>query len=189
MVRKLTYFVNLINSMLVLVSHVLCFSGSFIPNIYVHESSSMFNGRINHDFDLKVPDMIHNIITELFSNPLRIWYQKFSHIFVFTSVVKFGMNVTNTSGEINGNVAWKLENVATTLNKTINNISTMFSYYFKTRYKFAVFFIVDEIFRWKLTLSASFSKINFSKFSCQAPLTFNPYTKFDPTSEVGLNEE
>ncbi len=38
----------------------------------------------------------------------------------------FGVNIQNTLGEINGNVAWKLENVVTTLNKTINNI-TQFS--------------------------------------------------------------
>ena len=34
------------------------------------------------------------------------------------------------------------------------------------------FFIVDEIFRWNLTLCRSFSKIKFSKCSCQAPLMF-----------------
>ncbi len=56
---------------------------------------------------LKVPDMIHNIIPQFFSNPLSFWYQKFSHIFL-TFVVKFGLNIPNTLGEINGNVAWKL---------------------------------------------------------------------------------
>ncbi len=30
---------------------------------------------------------------------------------------------------------------------------------------------MSEIFRWKLTLSTSFSKINFSKCSCQTPLS------------------
>ena len=30
---------------------------------------------------------------------------------------------------------------------------------------------MDEIFRWKLTLSTSFSMINISKCSCQAPLS------------------
>ena len=34
---------------------------------------------------------------------------------------------------------------------------------------FCYFPIVDEIFRWKVTLAASLSKINFSKLSCQAP--------------------
>ncbi len=81
---------------------------------------------------LKVPDMIHHIIPppNLFSNPLWFWYQKFSHIFL-TFAVKFGVNIPNTLGEgINRNVAWKLENVVTTLNKTINIISRIFSYYF-----------------------------------------------------------
>ncbi len=45
-------------------------------------------------------------------------------------MVKFGVNILNTLGAINGNDAWKLENVVTTLNKTINNISTFFPYYF-----------------------------------------------------------
>ena len=40
-----------------------------------------------------------------------------------------------------------LENVVATLNKTINKISTILYYYFKTRYKFTFFLIVDEIFR------------------------------------------
>ncbi len=95
--------------------------------------------------------------------------------------MKFGVNIPNTSGEINENVVWKLESVVTTLNKIINNISTFFSYYSQMRYKFASFFIVDEIFRWKLILSGSFIKINFSKCSCQAPVSphnFQGYSGF-----------
>ncbi len=57
------------------------------------------------------------------------------------------MNIPNTLEEINGNVAWKLENVVTTLNKTINNTSTLFSYNFETRFNFSTFLIVDAIFR------------------------------------------
>ena len=38
--------------------------------------------------------------------------------------------IPNTVGETNGNVDWKLENVVTTLNRTIKNISTIFSNYF-----------------------------------------------------------
>ncbi len=67
--------------------------------------------------------------------------------------------------------AWKLENVATTLNEIKNNISTIFSYFctskrdtvfhFFFHCRFAFFFIGDEIIRRKQTLSAS-SKINFS---------------------------
>ena len=56
--------------------------------------------------------------------------QNVNIVIFLTFMVKFGVNIPNTSGEINGNVAWKLENVVTTLNKTINNISTIFSYYF-----------------------------------------------------------
>ena len=97
-------------------------------------------------FILKVPDMIHNIITHpfffsnhpwFFSNHPWFWYQRFCHIFL-TFVLKFGVNIPNTLGEINRNVAWKLESVITTLNKTINNKSTIFSYYFLMRLMFPV---------------------------------------------------
>ncbi len=54
---------------------------------------------------------------------------KFSYIF-WTVVVKFCVNIQNTLVDINRNVAWKLENMITTLYKTINNISTIYSYYF-----------------------------------------------------------
>ncbi len=67
---------------------------------------------------LKVPDMIHNIITPIFFKPTVILVPKVP--FFLTIVVKFGVKIPNTLGEINGNVAWKLENVVTTLNKTIN---------------------------------------------------------------------
>ena len=81
--------------------------------------------------------------------------------------MKFGVNIPNTLGEINGNVAWKLENVVTTLNKTISNINTLALHLFLkflNEMQVCSFFIVDEIFRLKLTLSVSFSKVNFSKF-------------------------
>ena len=39
--------------------------------------------------------------------------------------MKISVSITNISGEINGNVAWKLESVVTALNKAINNISTI----------------------------------------------------------------
>ena len=67
--------------------------------------------------------------SQFFSNPLRFSYQKFSHIFL-TFVMTFGVNIQNTLGEISEKIAWKLEQVVTTLNKTINNISSIFSYYF-----------------------------------------------------------
>ena len=58
--------------------------------------------------------------------------------------------------------------VVTSPNKTINNISTMFSYNFLTRQKFAVFSLCMGYLDENLSLSASLSKINFSKFSCRA---------------------
>ncbi len=81
-----------------------------------------------------------------FSNPLWFWYQKFNHIFM-TLVVKFGVHIPNTLGEINGNVAWKLENVVTTQNKTINNISIFFLLLLN-KIQVCNFFIVNDIFRW-----------------------------------------
>ncbi len=63
--------------------------------------------------------------------------------------------------------------MVTTLNKTINTISVIFSYYFKTRYKFVVFSLwmsyLNELLEWKLTLSLSFNKIYFLKLSGQGP--------------------
>ena len=73
--------------------------------------------------------MNHNIIPPNFFKPTLILVPKFCHIFL-TLVVKFGASIEDTLGEIIGNVAWKLENVVTTLNRTINNISIIFSYYF-----------------------------------------------------------
>ncbi len=40
--------------------------------------------------------------------------------------MKFGVNIQNTLGDINGNVAWKLENVVNALNKTNNIIKHNF---------------------------------------------------------------
>ena len=48
--------------------------------------------------------------------------------------------------EIFKNMSNKYQSVVTTLSKTINNISVTFSYYFKTRYKFVLFFFtLDEL--------------------------------------------
>ena len=79
--------------------------------------------------------------------------------------MKFGVNIPNTSlGEINGNVVWKLKNVVKTLNKTINKHNkNNFLLLLLNEILVCSLFIVDEIFRWKLTLSASFSEINFFK--------------------------
>ena len=50
---------------------------------------------------LKLPDMIHNIIPHFFQ-PILIWYQTFSHVFL-TFMVKLGVSIPITLGEINGN--------------------------------------------------------------------------------------
>jgi len=55
-------------------------------------------------------------------------------------------------GEVNGNVTWKLGKVVTTQNKTISNISMIFSPYFSYCFNF---FTVDEFFGWKLASYAS----------------------------------
>ncbi len=47
---------------------------------------------------------------------------------------------------------------------------------------------MDEIFRWKLTLSTSFSKINFSKCSCQAPIIEKVRSSFPLSSELIIFE-
>ena len=43
-------------------------------NKFKNDQSKMTRGTIS----LKVPDMIHNIIPPIVSNPLWFWYQKFS---------------------------------------------------------------------------------------------------------------
>ena len=102
---------------------------------------------------------------QFFSKPLS---KKFTHILTF--VLKFGVSncIPNTLGEINRNFAWKLENVVTTLSKTINNnniyVSTICSDYFYTRYKFPGFSLWMKLHLWKLTLSASFSRLIFQNF-------------------------
>ncbi len=50
-------------------------------------------------------------------------------------ILKFGIPNLGIYEEIIKNVSNKYLSVVTTLNKTINNISVIFSYYFKTRYK------------------------------------------------------
>ena len=59
---------------------------------------------------LKLPDMIHNIISPIFFKPTVILVPKVSYIFL-TFMVKFGVSIPNTLGEIYGNVAFKLENM------------------------------------------------------------------------------
>ncbi len=54
-------------------------------------------------------------------------------------ILKFGVPKLGIYEEIIKNVSNNYQSVVTTLNKTINNISVIFSYYFKTRYKSVVF--------------------------------------------------
>ena len=56
-----------------------------------------------------------------------------------TFVVKFGVSIPNTLGEINSINGNLLENMVTTLNTALNYISTIFPITSKMRYKFAVF--------------------------------------------------
>ncbi len=58
----------------------------------------------------------------------------------------------------------------TTLNKTINKIRIIFSYFFKTKYICVVFSHWMSYLKYKLTLSESLNKIYFSKLSGQLPL-------------------
>ena len=82
-----------------------------VPNLFVLFFFNFIHLKLKKEnTTLKVPDMIHNIVPQFFfSNPF--WYQKLSHIFL-TFVVTFGVNIPSTLGEINRNVAWKLENVS-----------------------------------------------------------------------------
>ncbi len=77
-------------------------------------------------------DPQHASSPKFLSNPLWFWYQTFSNFFFFFWLLwwyyVWVFQIPNTLGEINGNVAWKLENVVTTLNKIIDNISIIFSY-------------------------------------------------------------
>ncbi len=57
-----------------------------------------------------------------------------AHIFLI-HILKFGFPKLGIYEDIIKNVLDKKQSVVTTLNKTINNISVIFSYYFKARYK------------------------------------------------------
>ncbi len=66
-------------------------------------------------------------------------------------------------GEISEKSSWKLENVVSTIYKTISNISIVFS---------NCLFTMDDVLVGKVTISASLKKIHFPKISEQAPLKF-----------------
>ena len=123
--------------------------------------------------------MIHNIIPQFIS--LRFWYHKFGHIFL-VPVVKFDVNIPKTSGEIDRNVAWKLENVVTTLNKTIYNISTIFSYYLWTKYNFAVFSLWMKYLDEKLPYLQVLAILSFQNFLVRPSLLKSLETFFSDQS-------
>ena len=56
------------------------------------------------------------------------------------------------------------------LYKTINNINIVFCNCLRKRYKFAIFFTLDEILMGQVTISESLKKFNFQKISGQTPL-------------------
>ncbi len=138
--------------------------------------------------DLKVPDMIHNIIPPpqfFFFKPTLILIPKLCHI-CLTFVVKFDVHIPNNLEETNRNVAWKLENVVTTLNKTISSVRIIFSYYLQTRYTFAVclFVCLFVCFSfWIRYLDGKWpylqvlARLIFWKLLCQAPLTSTLHLK------------
>ena len=74
-----------------------------------------------------------------------------SVIFFWLLWWNFGVNILITLGEINGNVAWKLENVVTTLEET-NNISTIFSLITSKRDTSLQFFLC----RWDILMKTDF---------------------------------
>ncbi len=82
---------------------------------------------------LKVLVPIHSLIPPIFSNMWRFWYQKLSHI-QKALCVKFYAQSRCSLGEISENPAWKLENVVSTIYKTISNINIVFSNCLQMRY-------------------------------------------------------
>ncbi len=92
-----------------------------------------------HDnIKLKVRVPIHSLIPQLFSNIQRFCYQKLSHI-QKAFCVKFYAQSRYSLGEIGEKPSWKLENVVSTIQKTISNISIVFSNCLQMRYIFAIF--------------------------------------------------
>ncbi len=73
-------------------------------------------------------------------------------------------------GEISGKPSWKLENVVSTIYKTISNISIVFSKLLTNEIHICNFFTMDDVLV-KVTISASLKKIHFPKISEQAPLS------------------
>ena len=62
--------------------------------------------------------MIHKIIPPLlFQTHSDFGTKKLSNVIFLTFVVKFSVRIPDTLGKNNGNVAWKLEKVVTTLIK------------------------------------------------------------------------
>ncbi len=78
--------------------------------------------------------------------------------------MKFQVSTLCSLGEIGEKPSRKLENVVSTILKTINNINIVFYYYFQRRYKFAIFSLWMDVLVRKVTISISLKKIHFPKF-------------------------
>ncbi len=71
---------------------------------------------------LKVLVLIHSLIPQLFSNIRRFWYQSWV-IFRRLCVWNFMRKVSVFLREISKKPSWKLENMVSTIYKTISNIN------------------------------------------------------------------
>ena len=78
-------------------------------------------------------------------------------------------------GEISEKPSCKLENVVSTIYKTISNTNIVFSNCVQMRYIICNFFTIDDVLVRKVTISTSLKKNNFSKILEQAPLMCTPH--------------
>ncbi len=69
--------------------------------------------------------------------------------------MKFDAQTRCSLGEISEKPSWKLQNVVSTIYKTISNINTVFSNCFTNEIHICNFFTIDEVLVGKVTISAS----------------------------------
>ncbi len=85
--------------------------------------------------------------------------------------MKFHAQSLCSLGEISEKPSWKLENLVSTIYKTISNIPKhIFLKLLTNQIHICTFFTMDEVLVGKVTISANLKKINFPKISEQAPL-------------------
>ena len=77
--------------------------------------------------------------------------------------MKFHAQTLCSLGVPSGKPCWKLENVVSTIYKTINNINIVFSNYFQKKYKFAIFFTLNDYIGLKCDHICKFKANLFSK--------------------------